>query len=287
MEQEPLRPTNDFVFKKVFTENELALRDFLMAVLDLPVEEYQKLEVLDPNLLPERIEDKRCILDIKLHTASGKAVDIEIQVEYQEFLWKRIQYYCAKMLAEQGHRGDEYDNLPGVISILITNFSFVQYPGYHSRFRLYDEKNGLNFPDSMELNILEIPKIHKKPHQNDASPLGDWMRFFAAQKKEEFEMLAQSNPAIAEAWSVIKRLSADDSARMIAESRDKALRDFNSMKTEAHRKGKLEGLQEGERKGKLEVARNLLQEKLPVELVVKSTGLTLAEVKQLASGLTD
>ncbi|MDR1359615.1 MAG: hypothetical protein LBJ82_01425, partial [Deltaproteobacteria bacterium] len=72
------------------------------------------------------------------------------------------------------------------------NFSLE--PGGNSPYSLFI--NGLPFPDSMELNILEIPKIHKKPHQNDASPLGDWMRFFAAQKKEEFEMLAQSNPAI-------------------------------------------------------------------------------------------
>jgi predicted transposase/invertase (TIGR01784 family) len=254
-----------------------------MSVLDLPVEEYQRLEVLDPNLLPERIEDKRCILDIKLHTTSGKIVNIEIQVEYQDFIWKRIQYYCATMLAEQGKRGEDYDNLPRVISILITNFAFVPCAGYHSRFRFYDEIHKVSFPDSMEIDILEIPKVRKKAHKDDKSPLGNWMRFFSARKKEDFEMLAQTNPAIAEAWSVIKRLSADESARMIAESREKALRDYTSMQAEAHRKG----LWEGERKGKLEVARNLLQEKLPVELVAKSTGLSVEEVSQLASGLTE
>jgi predicted transposase/invertase (TIGR01784 family) len=224
-------------------------------------------------------------LDIKLHTASGKVIDIEIQVEYQDFIWKRIQYYCAKMLAEQGSRGDDYDTLPRVISILITNFAFIKTPEYHSRFLLYDKKNKLDFPDSMEIDILEIPKIRKKPHKEDTSPLGDWLRFFSAKKKEEFEMLAQSNPAIAEAWSVVKRLSADESARMIAESREKAMRDYTSMQAEAHRKGLQKGLQEGRQEEKLAVARNLLQEKMPFETISKATGLSLDEVQRLAAEL--
>jgi predicted transposase/invertase (TIGR01784 family) len=131
----------------------------------------------------------------------------------------------------------------------------------------------------MEIDILEISKVRKKTHKDDKSPLGNWMRFFSARKKEEFEMLAQTNPAIAEAWSVIKRLSADESARMIAESREKALRDSVSRQAEAHRKGL--------REGRMEVARNLLQEKLPVELVARSTGLSAEEVQQLACGLTN
>jgi predicted transposase/invertase (TIGR01784 family) len=143
----------------------------------------------------------------------------------------------------------------------------------------------------MEIDILEISKVRKKTHKDDKSPLGNWMRFFSARKKEEFEMLAQTNPAIAEAWSVIKRLSADESARMIAESREKALRDSVSRQAEAHRKGlregRLEGKAEGKLEGRLEVARNLLQEKLPVELVARSAGLSVEEVQQLASGLTN
>jgi hypothetical protein len=69
---------------------------------------------------------------------------------------------------------------------------------------------------------------------------------------------------------IIKRLSADESARMIAESREKALRDSVSRQAEAHRKGLREGERKGELKGKLEgrveVARNLLKRNCPLNL---------------------
>jgi predicted transposase/invertase (TIGR01784 family) len=124
-------------------------------VLDLPPEEYKGLEVLDPNLRPENIGEKHCVLDIKLHTRSGKVIDIEIQAKYQEFIWKRIQCYGAKLLAEQIKSGDEYDQIPHVITILIADFVLIKEDDVlHHCFRLYDEKTKIRFPDSMEIDVL-------------------------------------------------------------------------------------------------------------------------------------
>jgi predicted transposase/invertase (TIGR01784 family) len=110
----------------VVGENMIVLDSFLKSVLDVPAEEYQGLEVLDPVLHPENLEDKRCILDIKLHTKSGKVIDIEIQARYQNFIWKRIQYYAAKLLVYQAKSGEKYDQLPQVIKILIADFEMIQ-----------------------------------------------------------------------------------------------------------------------------------------------------------------
>jgi predicted transposase/invertase (TIGR01784 family) len=288
MDRKPLSPTNDFVFKKVFGENLLILDDFLKSVLDVPAEEYQGLEVLDPALPPENIKDKRCILDIRLHTKSGKVIDIEIQARYQDFIWKRIQYYAAKLLVEQAKSGDEYGELPQVISILIADFALIKESGaYHHRFRFYDENAKVCFPDSMEINVLEIPKVDEE----DQSNLGNWMKFFRAREEEDFEMLSQTNPAIAEAWGVIKHLSADESARMLAEAREKAYKDMISAEASAHKKGLQEGRQEGRQEGWKEgvysVAKNALLAKMPVETVAGLTGLSVNEVKQIASGLKD
>jgi predicted transposase/invertase (TIGR01784 family) len=288
LKKEPLSPKNDFVFKKVFGGNTPVLTDFLKAVLDLPDDEYQWIEVLDPNLRPENIDDKYCILDIRLHTKSKNVIDIEIQVKYQDFIWKRIQFYAAKMLVEQAKSGDSYKMLPRVISILIADFVLIkENEELHNRFRLYDEKTKARFPDSMEIDILEIPKVRV----GDESQLSNWMRFFAAKTEEDFMALAQTSPAIAEAWGVIKHLSADESARIIAESREKARLDMEAYQETGRKEGLQEGLQEGLRKGlqdgrqeeKFEVARNALREKLPVETIMKLTGLSLDEVKRLAA----
>jgi predicted transposase/invertase (TIGR01784 family) len=135
------------------------------------------------------------------------------------------------------------------------------------------------------------------------------MRFFRAREKEEFEMLSQTNPAIAEAWGVIKVLSGDERARALAEAREKARMDFEDNYIGAYRegeqkgrqeglqeglqegrqeglqKGLQEGRQEGRQEGKTEVAGNLLRLKMPPADVAKATGLSLEEVNRLASSL--
>ncbi|MDR0338972.1 MAG: Rpn family recombination-promoting nuclease/putative transposase, partial [Desulfovibrio sp.] len=73
------------------------------------------------------------------------------------------------------------------------------------------------------MRIAGLPRTATK---YDGTQLCNWMRFFRAQEEEEFEMLAQTNPAIAEAWGVIKVLSSDERARALAESREKARLDF-------------------------------------------------------------
>ena len=278
MERKPLSPTNDFVFKKVFGENLTVLEDFLKAVLDLPAEEYKGLKVVDPNLDREFVEDKLGILDVKVSTRSGNVVDVEVQVKPQRSIWKRMLFYTAKMVVEQVKSGYHYDQITRAISILIADFVMVKENGaYHNRFRLCDENTKAHFPDSIEINVLELPKAHEA----DGTPLGNWMRFFRATTEVDFMAVAQTNPAIKEAWGVIKVLSGDERARALAEAREKARMDLDSWLGDA----RYEGRQEGRQEGVLEVARNLLQEKVPLGTVAKATGLSLKEIERLAADL--
>ena len=88
-------------------------------------------------------------------------------------------------------------------------------------------------------------------------------------------------------------------ARMLAEAREKALKDINSIRGEAMREGKREGIKEGKREGiregikkgikegKLEDAKMMLMEGLDLKLIIKITGLTESEVLELKSELNE
>jgi predicted transposase/invertase (TIGR01784 family) len=310
MERMLLSPTNDFVFKKIFGENLGILKDFLQAVLDLPPGEYRDLTVVDPNLDREYLEDKLGVLDVKVHTWSGKVIDIEIQVKPQRSIWKRMMFYTSKMVVEQVKSGRQYDRINGVISILIADFVMIrENNACHNNFRLYDRETGASFPDSIEIHVLEIPKLQS----SDGSSLGNWMRFFSATTEEDFMNAAQTNPAINEAWGMIKVLSGDERARALADAREKARMDLDSWLGDARyeglqaglqkglqeglqkglqeglqkglHKGRQEGLQEGRQGEKLEIARSALREGLSAETVSKLTGLPLEEIQRLAAEL--
>jgi predicted transposase/invertase (TIGR01784 family) len=133
----------------------------------------------------------------------------------------------------------------------------------------------------MEINMLELPKIQKA----DGTQLGNWMRFFNATTEEDFMNVAQTNPAINEAWGVIRVLSGDERNRVLAEAREKARMDLDSFLGDARYEGRQEGLQEGRQAGIIEVARNLLQDKMPADAVARATELPLDELNQLVADL--
>ena len=272
----PLSPTSDFVFKKIFGNNKTVLEDFLKAVLDLPPEEYKDLTVVDSSLDQEFIQDKRGILDIKINTASGKVIDVEVQVKPQSFIWKRMLFYTSKMVVEQLQTGHNYERINRVISILVADFVMVEgIDACHNRFRLYDRNTGVCYPESVEINVLELPKLR----ESDDTPLYNWMRFFRAKTEEDLMSVSRTNPAIKEACDMVIYLSGDERERAIAEAIEKSRRDHEAYLSDA----RYEGLQEGLEKGKLEVARNLLREKVSFDTISKTTGLSLEEVKRLAA----
>jgi predicted transposase/invertase (TIGR01784 family) len=72
----------------------------------------------------------------------------------------------------------------------------------------------------------------------------------------------------------------------LTEAREKARMVLDSFLGDARYEGRQEGLQEGRQEEKLEVAWNLLREKMPVDVVSRATGLSLDEINRLAAGLS-
>lgn len=85
--------------------------------------------------------------------------------------------------------------------------------------------------------------------------------------------LAQTSPAMEEAWGVIKELSADERERLLAEDREKTRRD-NAAYYET-------GLVEGRAEGYASIITHMLTQGLSPEQISSFTGLTLSDVNAL------
>jgi predicted transposase/invertase (TIGR01784 family) len=280
-----LSPRIDAVFKRLMGDvnNISPLIGFLQAALDLPEEDYARVQLLDPHVMGEAPGDKLGILDVRLETATGKQIDIEIQMSALPEMPARILFYLGRMITGQVCAGKGYDHIKRSICILIADY--VQIPGvadYHNCYRLYNRKNGSLFTDLLEINVLELPKL---PAESDGSALCWWGRFFRATEEEEFEMLAKKDEAIGVAVGRLKELSRDDSLRLLAESRQIAQWDEESRMRgamdEGLARGRQEGRQEGQQKKALEIARKLLVLNLPLPAIQDATGLSQGEILML------
>jgi predicted transposase/invertase (TIGR01784 family) len=255
------------VFKLLFGDqrNIDLLTALLKSVLDIPENEYAEVTIIDPHLLPEYEGDKLGILDAKVKTASGKIIDIEIQIYQLPEIKERLVFYISKMVTEQIGEGENYDSIKRVISIVITDFELVKGDNkYHHRFTLYDQKNCKEFTDLIELHTLELPKL---PAESDNTELYNWLTFIKSERKEEFDMVAQTNPQINTAVGRLIELSATEKARMLYETREKARRDEAS---------RMNGMRKT-------IASNALKKGLSVEDIADITGLPITEIESLRS----
>ncbi|GHU56041.1 hypothetical protein AGMMS49975_18720 [Clostridia bacterium] len=273
MSREILPAKSDIVFKMLFGDerNIDLLTDLLKSVLDLPSDEYDVVTIVDPHLLRDFGDDKLGILDVKVKTKSGKAIDIEIQVAPVPELKERIIFYNSKMVTEQIGDGDNYRNIKKVISIIITNFDYIDDSDfYHNDYTLYDSKTKSRFTNLVEIHTLELSKL---PNADDGTELWDWLTFLKAETKEELEMVAQTNPQIKKAVGVLQILSADERTRMLYESLEKARRDEESRLYGA--------LQERD----IEIAKALLAMGDGVDKIEKVTNLPREEIEKLRTQL--
>jgi predicted transposase/invertase (TIGR01784 family) len=264
---------SDVVFRLFYADerNEAYLVGFLKSMLDLPDEDYKKLEVADPHLLGEYNGDKLSIIDVKLYTGTGKVVHIEIQLKVTAEFVKRVVYYGAKLVTEQVGKGDEYNKLGKVISIIITEDELVGgSAAYHHRFVFYDGKAGVALTDMMEIHTLELGKL---PMVSDGTELYDWAKFINAETEEELKMVAERNRTIEEAVDLLRELSADKEAQSLYFRRELARMDHAVSMRWATEQGVKQGLNG--------VVLRMVEMGKSAEEIMAVTGLAYDEVMDL------
>ena len=70
-----------------------------------------------------------------------------------------------------------------------------------------------------------------------------WGRFINAERKEEFDMVAEKNVYIGSAYRHLQVISQDEEKRMEYEARARAIRDYNQIVLEAEQRGEERGIQ--------------------------------------------
>ena len=279
-----LNPKIDFVFKKIFgsEEHPEILISFLNAVLK-PKKPIVSVEIKNSDLEKEYIEDKFSRLDVKATTSNNEIINIEIQLKNEYNMIKRSLFYWSKLYSEQLNEGEDYSVLKRTICINILNFKYLKTRKFHSGYRLKEIYSNEELTDVAEIHFIEIPKLEEGTDEKDM--LVAWIEFLKNPESEKVRSLEMSIDEIREAKDELIRMSNDDTQRELYEMRAKTLKDKISALNEAERKGikkgRQEGIKEGEKSKAIEIAKSLINIGLDKETISKSTGLTLSEIEKL------
>jgi predicted transposase/invertase (TIGR01784 family) len=271
-----LKPLNDYIFKKLFGENEVKdnLIAFLNAVLDKKDRDrLVTLEIVDnKELTRELINDKTGILDVRAKTEDGTQIDIEVQLTNQHNMDKRTLFYWGKLFNEKIAKGEDYNNLKKVITINILDFDYINLDKFHTKFHLWeDESKDYILTDLVEIHFVELPKFNKLEEKNlKEDRLQRWLTFFNKDISEEkLKELVELDTDIKRAEERLEYLSSDEKTIEIYKAREKSLHERANMISSA------------KDEGKKEVIKNALKEGLTLDIISKITGKSIYEIEEI------
>ena len=143
----------------------------------------------------------------------------------------------------------------------------------------YNITKRLILTDKFGLDIIELLKI--KGRENEKDQLLDWLVFLEKLESERVTRKMEENENIKEAKKELDRMSQDDVLRRMAFKAELERMDHEQMMYEAKRDGKKEGVIEGAKEEKLQIAKNMLKKGMDLSDIIEITGLMKEEIEKL------
>ena len=153
---------------------------------------------------------------------------------------------------------------------------------FHSKWKIFEVSERKKvLTDDFELHIIELPKIKKEKADGKEEKLLEWLSFLENPESKEVTGYMERNENMKQAKEKLNTLSADEEVRILAELREKAIRDEKSLKEGYFNEGHAEGLKEGLIQKNKENAKKMKEEGIDIETIIKITNLTKEEIEKL------
>ena len=283
---------DDEVFKLVFGRE--STKDVMIEFLNqvIPDRKIVDLEFIDKEMHPVERDAKGVVYDMFCKTDQGTRIIVEVQRRKQPFYPERAIYYSTFQIQRQVEAGaDSYDFLP-VYVINILNFKMDQHEDctdVKTVYRLYEECSHQLLTDRVTFIFIELPRFRKSIDELDGNVLEGM--YFCLKNMAALEEC----PRVLTHQVFKKIFEVSELCKMDQEKRDKVIskmtteRDLRNQMAYAieqglqqgREQGLQQGLQQGREEERIDIAKGMLADGMPVESIAKYTGLTAEEIKAL------
>lgn len=210
--------SNDYLFKAVMQKRkDDVLRNLVGALLGLDEEEIIACEVTNPIVLGDSINDKTCILDIKLLLNNNKNINIELQINKEVFWAERSLLYWARTYNDL-EVGEDYGKLKPTYHIGIIDFKL--YDGdkeFFSEYRIMNTINNRVYTDKFAIKVLNLTNIDNAGDVDER--VVHWAKIFKAKTLKELEELAGEQEVFKNMVMTLKELTEDEKIKQQMEAR--------------------------------------------------------------------
>ena len=186
--------------------------------------------------------------------------------------------------------GESFEKLNKTISVFFVDFpieeiipSLKGVTDFHTQFHIYEDHHlDCIFSDVLEIHIISLnvlENLDNLVYNKDEMNLINWIKFIKNPNLSEESIM--ENKYIQEAKKQVDKINSDYRERELAESRMKYIMEMNSIKASGYEDGIKDGLNEGSKMEKINIAKNMLKSNYPIDEIAKLTGLTKEEIEKL------
>ena len=297
--QVTINPFVDWGFKFLFGREET--KDLLMGFLNLllkPDVPFTEITYLNPEVIPEQPQMKRCVFDVLCKDANGERYLIEMQKAWRQDMGNRLVYYLCRLIDRMGRHSVTWDYamIKRVYAICIMNFTYEEHPQLRHDIMLRN-RDGSPYSDLLNIITLQIPCIHAKTLSESTESyeiLLNLLRQISKKMKTKEDLLKEIDGLThlhEETKEMLRRMVTTMNHEMTPTQLSEYMADLDQYEATMNevatarqmgeKKGYEKGLEKGLEKGRLDIARAMKDDRAEVALISRYTGLTPDEIEAL------
>ena len=277
----------DFGFKRIFgtDPNKDLLIDFLNSLFD-GEQVVKDVTYLNSEHVGDVHSERKAIFDVYCENEKGEKFIVEMQNASQQYFKDRSLYYATFPIREQAQKGGIWNyELKHVYVVALLNYDMTE-PSFakdtiNHDIGLLDKQTHKVFNEKLTFKYVEISKFDKSIEELKSN-YDKWI--YVLQNLSRLDR--QPRYLQTEVFSRLFKQAeiAGFTRTELREYEDslKAFRDMKNTLDNAKKEGLEEGLIKGERNKAIEIAKNLLEMKMPFETIMKATGLSMEEIVKLS-----
>lgn len=265
---------NDIIFKNIFNVKE-TIKRLLEETLELKVKEVY---LANTEMPVEKIKERRKILDLVVYTEK-EVINVEVNNAYKKDLYIRNFLYFCKLISSNLEKSKDYTKLGKHIQLNLT-WNMQKYIPFDIRekkkleFYVKDEETGLKvFEDKFKIVNINMDYYVELWYSKKVEKESPFLLLLAAPTIEEMDEIARGDRLMEKIAKEVKKLNFDPKiTEEIAFENEHEIW-ANTMHSR--------GYEQGSKQEKIGIARNMLKDNMPIDTIIKYTGLKKEEIESL------
>ena len=276
----------DFGFKRIFgtDPNKDLLIDFLNSLFD-GEQVVKDVTYLNSEHVGDVHSERKAIFDVYCENEKGEKFIVEMQNASQQYFKDRSLYYATFPIREQAQKGGLWNyELKHVYVVALLNYDMTE-PSFakdtiNHDIGLLDKQTHKVFNDKLTFKYVEISKFDKSIEELKSN-YDKWIYVLQNLSRLDRQPTYLQTAVFTRLFKQAEIAGFTRTELREYEDSLKAFRDMKNSLDNAEEKGIAKGIVKGKKDKAVEIAKKLLEMDMPIDAIMKATGLSQEEIAKL------